>query len=54
MINRRPGDIHSYRDQPKIHETDAKWCAYRSIDGHVVEQTTGHNTEDEARKAVGE
>ncbi len=48
------GDIHSYRDQPKPLETDAKWCAYRSIDGHVVQITTGHETEEAARAAVGE
>lgn len=54
MSNRRPGEIRSYRDDPKRGETDAKWCAYRSIDGHIVERTTGHETEEAARTAVGE
>lgn len=43
-------DIHVYRDQPKRGETDAKWCGYLSMDGHVIEHTTGHETEEEARE----
>jgi ADP-ribose pyrophosphatase YjhB (NUDIX family) len=45
-------EIKSYRDTPKRGETDAKWCAFRSENGHVIESTVGHETEEEARAAV--
>lgn len=47
-------DIRSYRDTPKPGETDAKWCAYEVVDGHVRRQTGNHETEAEARAALGE
>jgi len=49
-------EIRSYRDTPKRGETDAKWCAYIvESNGHIVRPgTCGHETEDEARAAMGE
>lgn len=46
------GTIKTYRDTPKSGETDAGWCAYRAVNGHIVALTAGHATEDEARAAV--
>ena len=49
-------DIRSYRDTPKRGETDAKWCAYVvEPNGHIIRPgTSGHETEAEARAAMGE
>jgi len=49
-------EIRSYRDTPKRGETDAKWCAYIvGSDGHIKGVgTSGHETEAEARAAMGE
>lgn len=46
-------DIRVYRDTPKPGETDARWCAYAAVDGHVRQGTTGHATPGEAAAAVG-
>lgn len=45
--------ITVYRDTPKPGETDARWCAYASANGHVQRNTTGHATPGEAAAAVG-
>jgi hypothetical protein len=47
-------EIHIYRDIPKPGETDAKWCAYRTVWGHVIEGTwTGnHESYEEALEAI--
>lgn len=49
-------EIKSYRDTPKHGETDAKWCAYAiNPNGHItLPGTIGHETEAEARAAMGE
>lgn len=43
------GFISTYRDTPKVGETDAKWCGYISSNGHVTTLTTGHETQHDAR-----
>ena len=46
--------IHTYRDEPKFGETDAKWCAYASDDsGHIPFATIvcGFETRAEAEAA---
>lgn len=47
------GKITVYRDQPKRGETDAGWCAYRSVNGYVMQNVTGKMTPAEAYAAVG-
>jgi hypothetical protein len=44
--------ITIYRDTPKRGETDAKWCWYRSVNGHITEGGIGHETREEARLAA--
>jgi hypothetical protein len=46
-------EITVYRDTPKRGETDARWCAYASAQGHVHQGTTGHFTPGEAAAALG-
>ncbi len=45
--------ITVYRDQPKRGETDAGWCAYRAVEGHIVAMAAGKMTPAEAYAAVG-
>ena len=42
-------DLNWWRDTPKTGETDAKWCGTVSLNGHVVDITTGHETEDDVK-----
>lgn len=44
--------IHVYRDTPKRGETDAKWCWYISIDGHVRQGGTNCETREDATEAA--
>jgi hypothetical protein len=46
-------NIRVWRDDPKRGETNARWCASASVDGHVVAVTTGHESMVAAWDAIG-
>ena len=45
--------ITIYRDTPKPRETDAQWCGYTAVNGHVQRQTSDHLTPSSAAQALG-
>lgn len=44
--------IRVWYDDPKPGETNAQWCGTRSVEGHIVQATCGHETADAARAVL--